>query len=214
MLAAQDIGGERKRIQHLIDERRLKLEEELMEALQRLQKELPKDILGLSLREFLKIENLIRKSPVLVDRGRRVTRSMANKIRQSITTEDYKRQTIVTDNSQVAQTPKFHPGLPETPAAIRGSRPRKSQNPGAPPKNSNIFAPSTVRASINRKHSVGGLMSVELTGGQVLDVDITESPSKLLAGLGQDAVVEMKKKMQEYAAHLKSFFKRLKVHDK
>lgn len=54
-------------------------------------------------------------------------------------------------------------------------------------------------------------MSLELDDGKMIDVDITASPSKLVAHLGVDAVREMKTKMQAYANQLKSFFKRLRV---
>lgn len=182
-----------------------------------------------------------------------MTRSMA--ARQSLAVAvgepvEEKRKTLLAEPKTVVvpETPKFHPGLPETPAHIRrrGGRPRKSSTVAAAAV-SNIFGASeasrrpsagggtraTIRASMARTSGVlsgggrkrtaaaaatelpggMGLMSLELDDGKTLDVDLTASPSKLMANLGADAVREMKAKMQAYATQLRSFFKRLRVNN-
>lgn len=227
MLTAQVslVESHRERLQELIRNERAILEKKLTGELCRIKRELPVSVLQITLREFLQLEMLPiveARGPSIADKTRRVTRSMSAKLRESITVEDSKRMTMrTTDVPIITQTPKFHPGLPETPAAIRAARRRTSKAlaSNAAPKTSNIFNdPSVpvVRASITRKRTMdmGSVMSVELTDGKVLDVDITQSPSKLLQGLGKDAVQEMRSKMQTYATHLKAFFKRLQLHDK
>lgn len=293
---------ERKRIfKQEIDETRKTLERQLILELDRIKAGIPPQLLQLSLSDFLQLhkaipndkEGMAQEVSLLsmpmegVSRYRRVTRSMAAKMPNECdlivtAAQDLsalKRQTIVTENSTatLGATPKFHPGLPETPALIRKrgrsskapsgvlahppsnstgrktTRPRASQSgifldPSMHPalhasgrphgslkkESSNIFAASsrpsmgtraTVRSSIlridpdtvpgdSRRSLTAGMMSVELQDGKLLDVDITESPSKAVANLGAEAVREMKAKMQAYAAQLKSFFKRLKVHEK
>ncbi|PJF18534.1 hypothetical protein PSACC_01680 [Paramicrosporidium saccamoebae] len=175
MLAAQYVEEERTKLDLMIRERRVLLEKELNESLQRLKKELPNGFLKLTLREFLQLETLTRNT--IVDKERRMTRSMARHSQRETIVVEQKRQTIVTETNTVAQTPKFHPGLPETPAALRGNRKRNTATAKATTNSSNIFAEprTTIRGSISSKRAAG-LMSVELTDGKVLDVDITESP--------------------------------------
>lgn len=52
-------------------------------------------------------------------------------------------------------------------------------------------------------------VSVELSDGQVLDINLAESPKSMLKGLGTEAVKEVRAKIQTYAAQLRSLFKKL-----
>lgn len=227
------VGGERGRLEARITESRRLLETELNEALEQLRRELPAGVLSGTVRDFLQLQGFLQRVPVEgvpKDRERRVTRSLAAKVRMlSIAGHD------TLHDSSVTQTPRFHPGLPETPAVIRNARSTNAAHDLH--KESSVFnrrttrvaratiRPSAVqhstdapRTAVKRpaptstgKENVGGILSVELTNGKVLDVDITQSPSQMVGSLGREAIRDMKKTMQAYAAQLKSFFKRLKV---
>ena len=228
----------RQRVSERASRERALLITELEEALQNLRNSIPTSYLSLKLRDFLELESLeevpeFGKENVVTGNGmeweRRMTRSQTAKLSLLQSETELKRQTMITGyNSIVTATPKFHPGLPETPAAIRNRQRKVTTTKISEPKSSNIFADgghvtrATIRTSImpermtsKRKTVVqSGLMSVELDDGKVLDVDITASPSKLVAEMGADAVNDMKSKMQAYATQLRSFFKRLKIHNK
>jgi hypothetical protein len=224
----------RQRVSERASRERALLVAELEEALQNLRNSIPTSYLSLKLRDFLELESLENvKENVATGNGmeweRRMTRSQTAKLSLLQNETDSKRQTMITEyNSIVTATPKFHPGLPETPAAIRNRQRKAGTIKVSEPKSSNIFADgkhvtrATIRSSImpeetssKRKTVVqSGLLSVELADGKVLDVDITASPSKLVAEMGKDAVNDMKSKMQAYATQLRSFFKRLKIHNK
>lgn len=72
-------------------------------------------------------------------------------------------------------------------------------------------APPTI---VDSKPPLDGTMSVELKDGNILEVDLMESPSKLLSGMDSNSLRDIKDKMQAYASQLRSFFKRLKISKK
>lgn len=101
-----------------------------------------------------------RRTVIAADKERRVTRSMAarqSSVAAESTLAEDKRQTLLADPKMTAAvvpaTPKFHPGLPETPAHIRrrGGRPRKSSSV-ANAAVSNIFG----GAGASQRPSTGG----------------------------------------------------------
>ena len=80
----------------------------------------------------------------------------------------------------------------------------------------NVFkAPAHQKSTQNKKvqHEVedqnAAVVSVELSDGKVLDINLAESPKSMFKGMGAEAVKEVRAKMQEYAAQLRSFFKKL-----
>lgn len=190
------------------------------------------------------VNNIIRES-MAIDPGRRLTRSMRSSIivpaRQMVDDSEYSecsRETFgnmilsseldinslnkvgMRGKRSVPQTPKFHPGLPETPAAVRNAYRRqrlvdesKEQNLAAKretfrlTRSTIIARPSVERSSLKgkRRSDVGAILSVELDGGRTMDVDISQSPSKLAADLGKDCIGEMKRQMQAYVSRVKKF---------
>jgi hypothetical protein len=162
-----------------------------------------------------------------LDPKRRVTRSMARN--SSI----YIQSTI-----PIPSTPQLHPLLPETPAMLRKAiklagendtqeefkRPvriaRSTIRATNDDQSKNFFKAPMSRKSVRQSHANSAkevsalegdsnVVSLELSDGKVLDVDLSKSPKSMLKGLGSEAVKEVKNKMQAYAAQLRSFFKKL-----
>lgn len=161
----------------------------------------------------------VRLESAIVDR--RVTRSMAS---QQEGEEPTKRQKV---SLVPPNTPKFHPGLPETPAHVKKmaaavpkfNQPRPIRiarstikSVTVPRRSSIVQERRELEGKLNPFEDVG-LVSMELSNGRTVDLDITKSPTSALSALdlGVDALKEVKEKMQAYAKQLRSFFTRLKV---
>jgi len=234
----------REAMQAQIDLIRTDLQDELNSCLREALAELPESIKCLSLGQFLILLNVTqevnlpsvpmtgtkRKRTIcgldegdlkrmtigFGDDGRRVTRSMAAKMRQS----GIFRESLVGD---VPATPKLCPGLPETPLAIR------QQLRAAPPATNrpNRIAGSTIRATnivpkpvpaideCDQKEnkapnpSVTNLIHMELSDGKIVDLDLTKSPGSVLSAVGKEKAVEVKEWLSQYANAFTSFLKRL-----
>lgn len=168
----------------------------------------------------------------VVDKVRRVTRSM---------TRDSLQSTSIPQGAP-SMTPKFHPGLPETPAMLRelvGGRKRLAAkaNGDNPPRTSNIFAEpeggggkirrvtrATIRGASLAGNTqrqteitggpgggIGGVVSVELEDGKMLDLDIGADPTTVLANMGPNMVRDLGRLFRAYAAKMTAFYKKCKV---
>lgn len=169
------------------------------------------------------------------DSGRRLTRSMAAKLRQQTLviaepTEEQRKQWMA--------TPKLYPGLPETPAiirqAIREEKAATMANPiriaGSTIRATNIQAepPTPVTQAKRVKTSktvrkisendenckaanplVSNLIHMELSDGKILDVDLTQSPGTIFKGMEKDKTSEVKQWLSQYANSFTNFLKRL-----
>lgn len=213
------------------------------ELVQRLKKDLPSSILQMKLADFLLLSQFPLTSVHLTEptqsqteatpaKVRRITRSMVQVARQSIIETDVR--------ASITATPKFHPGLPETPAIVREGRVKRVTKVPDAPRTSNVFdAPAplrvtraTIRPSIivappaetpvgSRKRRtiaktegpVGGVVSVEMDNGKVLDLDITASPTRMLSSMGPGMVRDLGRLFKAYAAKMTAFYKKCKVTD-
>lgn len=197
----------------------------------------------------------VRLESGVMDGGRRrITRAMASKLEEaetpltkrpkmmSLVGEEGKRRTTTT-RLPVPATPKFHPGLPETPAQIKraagGVVPKFEQSRPVRIARSTIrtvptrSSSSSIIATDSKEEKTAvaltgktkrapttanpfqdvGVVSMELSNGRTVDLDITKSPTTAISALdlGVDALKEVKQKMQTYANQLRSFFTKLKV---
>lgn len=179
---------------------------------------------------------IIAQTPVAtMDRVRRVTRSM---------TRDSLHCTGTSSQTVPIMTPKFHPGLPETPAMLRDlvggrKRPVASANDDNLPRTSNIFVEPGERGKIRRvtratirgaslarntrrqtgttngpPGGIGGVVSVELDDGKMLDLDIGADPTTVLANMGPNMVRDLGRLFRAYAAKMSAFYKKCKVSSK
>lgn len=225
---------------------RAQLVNDLEKSLQQALDKLPVEIRGLSLEQFLALISTATQQPALTsyepsakrkktimgldseevlrvsqiyDPGRRLTRSMAAKMRQ----ESFGGIRESNMFNTVPQTPKLFAGLPETPAAIRQQL--KQQNGPAPIR----IAGSTIRAtnivsntrpvdSTQANNSdenkapnptVQNLIHMELSDGKIVDLDLTKSPGSVFTGIGREKAGEVKEWLSQYANAFSSFIKRL-----
>jgi hypothetical protein len=56
--------------------------------------------------------------------------------------------------------------------------------------------------------SLGGVVSVELDNGKLLDLDITRDPSETLAGVGPTMVRDLGRLFKAYAAKMTAFYRK------
>lgn len=221
----EQVDKERKQLQ-------LECEKWVSEAI----KGLPGNVLSMKLRDFIQLssvddsiivegsavkkarldhqdnEEILAENHTLTD-GRRVTRSMSRN-----------------SSLYIPSTPQLHPLLPETPAVLRKAiKLAKAASSTADDdyKRPVRITRSTIRAStIAAKQDEGNVfkaphkpaavkpadstvVSLELSDGKVLDVDLSQSPKTMFKGMGKEAVKEVKSKMQTYAQQLRAFFKKL-----
>lgn len=232
---------------------RAQLQADLERDLEQAMNTLPDGLRGMTFRQFLSLLSLIEDAPIappskrkktilglpaeevqrftmgynLEDSGRRVTRSMAARLRSESLAGG--RESIV---GPVPATPRLFPGLPETPAAIRKQlREQKDINSTQTTQPiSNELRPiriagSTIRATNiaqppeTPKHqpyptkavnpAVQNLIHMELSDGKTLDLDLTKSPGSLFTGIGIEKAGEVKEWLSQYASAFTSFIKRL-----
>lgn len=81
--------------------------------------------------------------------------------------------------------------------------------PKKPTRQSNVKRRKNEEEEGNVVELDSTVVSLELSNGKVLDVDLSQSPKSMFKGLGSDAVKEVKSKMKTYAAQLRAFFKKL-----
>ena len=111
----------------------------------------------------------------------------------------------------------------ETPDFKRPVRIARSTIRVVPADDANVFkAPIAPKSRKSVRHSAittttakqeaphdSTVVSLELSDGKVLDVDLSQSPKTMFKGMGKEAVKEVKSKMQTYAMQLRAFFKKL-----
>lgn len=162
------------------------------------------------------------------DSDRRITRSMAAKLRQ---------QSVLTNGqnndyqTSVLATPKLFKGLPETPAVIRqqikeqrnivsrpiriaGSTIRATNKSENAPQNNVIQPKPSCKSGVNKKvppanSQIANLIHMELPDGKILDVDLTKSPGAIFDNMPKDKTREVKEWLSQYATTFTSFLKRL-----
>ncbi len=180
--------------------------------------------LGLSIGEFLALESVMERvdaasrlssasttvfaEPTSVRRSTRSAAPRQPSLAPSDAGTEFHDATSRKSTLVVPATPRFHPGLPETPAAVRSAAGRASVR-------GSILATPVGRgrrpAGRDTLPAPANLISVQLDSGATVDVDITQSPSKIASGLGADAVRELRAKMSVYASQLRVFFSRLRT---
>lgn len=252
VLPSQEIEDRKYFLEQEADAIRSQLVGELESSLKRALDEMPAEIRGLSLQQFLALvstattktssgpanepsakrkktilgldsEDVLRFSQIQ-DPGRRLTRSMAAKMRQeSFGGTEYRESNIFrVPSNTVPQTPKLFAGLPETPAAVRK---QLKQLKGADPIR---IAGSTIRATNIQSHptrptmshrtadenrapnpAVQNLIQMELSDGKIVDLDLTKSPGSVFTGIGREKAGEVKEWLSQYANAFSSFLKRL-----
>jgi hypothetical protein len=173
---------------------------------------------------------------ISMDSTRRVTRSMSRTSSLYIpATQQQQRHSQLA----VPSTPQLHPLLPETPAALRKAiklakattddaterleefkkpvRVARSTIRLAPSEDAHFKPPNPIVPPSTKKpaHSKSPppldstVVSLEMSDGKLLDVDLSQSPKTMFKGMGKEAVKEVKSKMQTYAQQLRAFFKKL-----
>ena len=206
-----------------VAKRRDELKKELEIAARELKSQLPEGLLNMRLVDFMLLQSIVDPTvnkneidPEPLNNGRRMTRS-ATRV-SSIARKD----SIITQYN-VPNTPSFNPALPETPAdvrrAVRQKRALADSNIFVVPdeqKKVRRITRATIRniapAVEDKKSEVlGGTISVELADGKTVDLDLTQSPSRVVQQIGQDkaAMKDLRGKMKQYASQLKTFFKKL-----
>jgi len=214
------------------------LERSLRKVANELRNELPASVLRMSLMEFASLSQFPNKLG-LTDNDKERDEPVG-KIRRLTR----RNESLVV--AQMAASPKFHPGLPETPANIREAVRKKILSPKDKKESitkisrtSDVFVDktpnlnkirrvtrATLRSSViprnpastakkckttSSKPNVGGILSLELDDGKVVDVDITGSPTHVIANMGPRMVGDLGKLFKAYAAKMTAFYKKCRV---
>lgn len=191
-------------------------------ALSTLKGTLPPSVLSLSLRQFLLAYPT--GSAISAEQPAQTTEP------ESSARKRPKRSTMVSGHARsIPATPKFHPDLPETPAALRKAAKLRSETGQssirvtrstirnqAASESASRNAPVAKPAGLEQANSTAGVISFELPNGQCVDLDMNADPQSALHQIRSQgvSVSDVRAKVNAYVAQVRSFFKSLSGHSR